>query len=163
MSVTTRSPLRMAPAVQVSGWPATNEFAWTRGGMQSATFYSGNIVSGGQLVSYVAFGSVAAGSDLLVFSGAGRLNTIYPLYAQSGTISILYDSHAVASGGPFATSGHRYLGAVPANTHDGLANAGPKPIQVDVPFFSGLCINFRSGVAPFMITYTPEGPGVTLP
>ena len=159
MSIATRNPTRIGAANATSGFAQTNEIPWTRGGQLTAYLYSGNVVSGGLAqIAYPRYNGagVINGSDALLLSGAGRLNSIIPILAVSGTATFIYDSPVATSGGPFSASGHIVIGAVPANTHGGLANALMGPIEVDAPFFSGLCISFRSGMANVAITYTPE-------
>lgn len=137
--------------------PGINPVYNTRGGQYTADLYSGNVVSGGT-AAIAAPGAVVVGSDILVFSGGGRLNTVIPTAAISGVAFTVYDAHAVASGGPFVLSGHRKLFVMPANTigQTGLLGGGPVPFLLDVPFYSGLCVNTRSGMTPATLAYTPE-------
>lgn len=156
MSVTSRNPLRMAGANVNSGFPATGEVPFTRGGMLTACLFSGNVVSGGA-AALSAPGALVVGSDAMIASGAGRLNTIMPITMAPGTACFIYDAATVASGGPFVLSGHKTLAVLPAWPMNGPASGnGPLPIQVDMPFTSGLCIGFKSGMNVFSISYTPE-------
>lgn len=141
-----------------SGAPNTGEVPMTRGGQFVAALYSGNVVSGGNLVSIVnLLGVKTAGSDVMLVSGAGRLNTIMPYTNAPGTAVTIYDAADVASGGPFVTSGHRPLAIVPGWPQNGaISGAGPFPIPVDMPFSSGLCIALKSGVNLFSLSYTVE-------
>ena len=169
MSVQSRSPLSLKGASINSGFANTGEQRFTRGGELTATIFSGQVAPG--LTG--APGAVAAGSDVLICSGAGRLNTIIPHNVmQSGIPVYFYDAGVAISGGPLAASGHRIVGVLPA-TYNGAQNVGTTPasgaagwamlgmtstapIVVDMPFLSGLCLNSRSGQPGFTVSYTPE-------
>lgn len=158
MSVTNRSPLRMAGANLSSGNVNTGELNQTRGGGQAASFYSGAVAPG----LTCAPGSVATGSDVLIFSGAGRLKSVTPHQQISGVAITFYDGAAAVSGGPLYTSGHKPLGVVPANTFGGgpgetIFGAGPTTYGFgEPPFQSGLIFNSRSGQPGFTVTWIPE-------
>lgn len=157
MSVQTRSPLRITGATLNSGFPATGEQAFTRGGQVTAGLYSGNVVSG-LAASIAAPGAVLGGADVLLFSGAGRLNTIIMQQTGGGTAVPIYDGSVPTSGGPFVLSGHKILGTIPASPGllTPISGGLPGPIPVDAPFLSGLIVAFRSGMLSCSITYTPE-------
>ena len=176
MSVTSRSPLRMAGANINSGNLNTGEVNWTRGGAVRASVYSGALtMSGG------GYSALSSGGQILLFSGAGRLNSFTALFpagvalAGNGVIGILsglpivaYDSVVLARSGLFldgliAESGRPIL--YTWHTSQMLSGGllmlnndapGYVPIQVDVPFNSGLCVMAISGSPGFVITYTPE-------
>ncbi len=164
MSVTTRNPLRIIGGQPFSGGPNTGEQATIRGGSLAATVYSGNFALGGSGGLTGAPGAVAVGGDVQLWSGAGRLNSILiHNVIQSGLQVVFYDTSTVTSGGPFPSSGHRFLGIIPAITYGaGVASGNTfivndgKPINVDIPFQSGLAFNSRSGQTGFTVTWTPE-------
>ncbi len=159
MSVSTRNPLRVLGGAATSGNANTGELQVTRGGVQLSTIYSGIIAAPGLTA---APGAVAAGSDVLLCSGGGRLNSIIPhLVSASGQRLLFYDAVAATSGGPLYTSGHRVIGVLPAATDQNLVNSGVYatpigPITLDTPFLSGLCVATRSGCVGFSVAFTPE-------
>jgi hypothetical protein len=135
----------------------------TIGGFITASIYSGATAPG--LTG--AYGAVAVGSDVLLFSGQGRLDLVMTHQAtQSGLAVVFYDAGAPVSGGPLYTSGHRVVGVIPpVNRSTGGAVSGQTnpvdaapgvPIPVSIPFFSGLCVNSRSGQPGFSVSWTPE-------
>ena len=125
----------------------------TQGGSRTASIYSG-IIAGQGLTG--APGAVNVGSDTLLFSGAGRLQLIYPHLSQIGTAVVFYDAPAAVSGGPIYTSGHRVIGVLPGTTHGPVSGTGPLPIAVGVPFYSGLVAAVRSGCTGFTVSYQAE-------
>lgn len=126
------------------------------GGFRTAAIYSG-IIAGPSLAA--APGAVAAGSDTLLFSGAGRLNRIQPhVGLQSGVAVVLYDAAVAASGGPIVSSGHIVIGVVPPMTGLSGTLTLTNPIEVNIPFNSGLCVATRSGCPGFTVSWTPEKP-----
>lgn len=139
----------------------------TWGGFQSATFYSGAVVPG--LTG--APGAVATGSDVLVFSGAGRLDTVlvHQHTGHSGALLpiVFYDAATAVSGGPIYTSGHKLVafapllvnllsGALPVSGQNSAYAPPGLPQQVSWPFLSGLCFNSRSGQPGFSVAWTAE-------
>lgn len=149
-----------------SGDVKTGELQTIRGGGRCITVFSGNAILSGVLpAAGTATGNAAnnGGYDLLVWSGAGRLNSIMPLaQIQSGLPTLFYDSAVNTSGGPFAASGHKIVGQLPG-TFAGGAWSGlgivawtGGPINVDLPFQSGLVIALKSGQAGFTCSFTPE-------
>lgn len=150
----------------------------TFGGFQTATMYSGAVAPG--LTG--AYGAVATGSDVLLFSGPGRLDsitlnpaggagaTVSPMFSGVALPIIFYDAGTVSSGGPFSASGHKIIGFTPAvaTLVAGLpVNSGPSQLpgqdllggivhQIGVPFMSGLAFNSRSGQLGFTVAWTPE-------
>jgi len=126
-----------------------------RGGTRSATIFSG-IIAGAGLTA--APGAVNVGSDTLLFSGAGWLNSIIPHVSISGIPVLFYDAGAAVSGGPIHASGHKVVGTLIGNLIGtwGLLGGGPLPIPVNAPFSSGLCAAVRSGCAGFTVTWTPD-------
>ena len=73
MSVPIKNPTVMVGGNRSSGGIQTYEFSHVRGGERCVSFYSGAVAPG----LTAAPGSVAVGSDVLVYSGAGRLNSIF--------------------------------------------------------------------------------------
>jgi hypothetical protein len=144
----------------------------TWGGFQTATMYSGAVVP--NLAG--APNAVATGSDVLLCSGPGRLDsiTLNPPFSSGLNLAIIfYDSAIPTSGGPIATSGMKIVGYTPAvvalvsgyspvSGNTAVAGAldlmAGVPRQVSVPFQSGLCFNSRSGQCGFTAAWTPEQP-----
>lgn len=157
MSVTSRSPLRMAGACVNSGNVNTGEVPVNRGGAQTFCVLSGALLLGSGGSIPLAGGTTG---HALWFSGAGRLNTILPHQGVSGAAGFFYDSATIARSGvaTIGESGYRIVGVVPANTFGlvGVTGGGPLPIATDIPFFSGLCGSFPSGMAGVTFTITPE-------
>ncbi len=159
MSVSTRNPIRMIGGQPFSGGPNTGEFQHVRGGSVAVSFYSGAVapgVTGGQ-------GAVAVGSDVMIYSGAGRLNSVMPhVQMVSGLAVFFYDGIAAISGGPLAASGHQIIGVIPPTYGGSFVSGGAvpaptgQPINIDMPFRNGLCFNSRSGQPGFTLSYTPE-------
>lgn len=143
----------------------------TFGGFQSACFHSGKVVP--DLTA--APGAVAAGADVLLFSGAGRLDTllVHQHTQASGTAVaiVFYDAAAVSSGGPFPGSGHKVICFAPSfqnpvagatlSSGSFLPNFPPYgvPVLVSVPFQSGLCYAGKSGQPGVSVSWTPETAG----
>ena len=160
MGAITQSPLRLAGANLSSGAPNTGEMPFIRGGAQTFCVYSG--YNSGTILSVVSprGGAVGVSGDILVCSGAGRLNSIsINLPLTSGIPCYCYDAVAAKSGGPL--SGMNIIGLVPGMIWlpgaSGVAlNWSPAPILIDTPFYSGLCVSIKSGMAPFTLTFTPE-------
>lgn len=158
MAQRSRNPHRMAGAVVSSGNLDTGEVAWTRGGQRLVSFFSGGPLQLGS-------GSVApvaqTGDHAIFWSGAGRLNTVFPHQAISGVAVHFYDSAVVARSGPntYRESGYGLLAVIPANTWDnqgGTLEQIHKPIHFDTPFYSGLAVIGASGVPGVTFTFTPE-------
>src|SRR5690606_13375968 len=104
--------------------------------------------------------SGTAGGQTLIHTGAGRLDKAIPHVQASGVARIYYDSAVATSGGPFAASGHKILGIVPANTWaggpgGGVFGAGPVGIIFNTGFTSGLCVTGASGQVGVSASYTP--------
>ncbi len=147
----------MAGACVNSGNVNTGEINYTRGGARTFCVYSGALLlgSGGSIPL-----AAATTGHALWYSGAGRLNVILPHQGVSGAAGFFYDSAVVARSGTatYTESGYRVVGVVPANTFGlvGVTGGGPVPINCEVPFFSGLCGCFPSGMAGVTFTITPE-------
>lgn len=122
----------------------------------------------GGYYTYTA-GSGALGDAAITVSGQnrGRLNTITFLNygtSLSGGFVTFYDGAnvgtALASGGPFGTSGHIVLYQLPQWPNSSAVSGQFAPLQtpvnVDVPFFSGLNVATRSGTPGFTVSWTVE-------
>jgi len=175
MSVQTRSPLRVTGATLSSGFPGTQEVLINRGGTQTATIYSGAIAMG---TAAAGTGAIASGGSILIFSGAGRLNTVTPLFPAgvalagngesaigSGQPFVIYDSAITARSGVFtdatiAESGRKILFSwmPPRALLSGATwpQNNFLPIPLDTPFQSGLCVMALSGCVGLTLQYTPE-------
>ena len=161
MSLASRKPVRMAGAVLNSGNLDTGEVLWNRGGMRTASVYSGSddYTLSGQLM-HVPGGVGSGAGGFIIYSGGGRLNTYIPHAAVSGLVPpVFYDSVGALASGPFLGGNpRRILYQAPANTIEltHFLGAGPVPVVLDVPFQSGLCVFYRSGAIGFTVTFTPE-------
>jgi hypothetical protein len=136
----------------------------TPGGFQTASIFSGQVAPN----LAACPGAVAGGSDVLLFSGAGRLDDILQhVQMASGQPVFFYDSAVPTSGGPFALSGHKIVGVLPGTWAGGIATtasgatAAPtsfvNPVfATRLPFQSGLCVNSRSGQPGFTVAWSPE-------
>lgn len=164
MSVTTRNPLRLAGAIVNSGFPATGEVPFTRGGMRNGVFWSGNLLTNSALTGLPA-GSVTSGGHVQVWSGPGRLHTIIPhQFMTSGQPIWFYDAGAISVSG-VSVSGQRIIGIVPLTMPAALAALSgnialnlhwQREIVVDMPFTSGLCYAAASGSPGASFAFTPE-------
>lgn len=155
IGVGTKSPLNLAGAQVNSGLPNTGEQRLTQGGDQAASIYSGQVAP----VLTGAPGAVATGADILLYSGAGRLKDILVHQgALSGVAIMFYDAAVVTSGGPFALSGHKHIGIIPASPPTGASGSfvAAGTYAFDFPFSSGLCVNSRSGQPGFTVTWIPD-------
>lgn len=143
-----------------------------RGGFNTATIYSGAL-----LPNLAACpGAVSGNADILLFSGAGRLDWLLPhTHTMASGVQlpiVFYDAGVTSSGGPFASSGHKILGFFPFTvapvsgapvTGQAGANSGQvcypaptTPITIDCPFQSGLAVALKSGQCGFTVGFTPE-------
>ena len=148
MSVTSRSPLRLAGANIHSGNINTGELPWTKGGMQvvsSSGMFSGNPDGGITLVSGVA----GRANQILLHLGT--------TFALSGIATQLYDAHLSVSGGPLPASGHKFLAVFNSPFGvSGQAGLPPGAYDVDMPFQSGLHARGASGGTGYSVSWTPE-------
>lgn len=155
MSVSTKSPLNMVGGQLFSGGPRTGQVPMTFGGSLCVSVFSGGLLSPG---SGFTPGAVKTADQLLLWSGAGRLDSILPHTVISGVQTNFYDASTVStSGGPMA--GFRVLGLIPANSIGAFGSqlgAGPLPILPGSPFNSGLCVSCVSGTPGWTATFTPE-------
>lgn len=130
---------------------------YTQGGFKLNSIYSGGV---SPIVARSSTGMAFAGSDVQLQVGGGRLNSIIPhvtVIALSGVVLTLYDAALPVSGGPVAASGHIQLGGLAGPSGvSGLIYAANEPIHFNVPFYSGLCLNSRSGQPGVTIVWTPE-------
>lgn len=157
MSVATKSPLKFTGGTLFSGGPNTGELSFTQGGMISATVFSGGLLSPGS--GKLPSGTVKTADQLLLWSGAGRVNRILCITPISGIITYMYDSAQLArSGAPPSESGYGVVGLIPANSFNPAGTLQPiiGPQEFGIPFSSGLCLNCVSGTPGFTVTFTPE-------
>lgn len=149
MSVTSRSPMRMAGACVNSGNINTGELSMTTGGARTVS------VSG-------AFSGNPDGSVGLASGQAGRVNNIVlhqspgNIWTQSGIAVQLYDAALPVSGAPLVASGHKLLAVLngPVGHSGQILQTGL--FELGVPFTSGLFARAASGAPGFTVTWTPE-------
>lgn len=147
MAIPVPTPCMVAGTPRSSGDVQTGEINTTQGGGRTFMRMSGII-----------------GGDVLIYSGAGRLNNILVINnLQSGQSVLFYDSSVATSGGPFATSGHRVVGVIPPVWREGASgiintlSAPGQSLFPEMPFQSGLvaaCV--ASGCPGFTVSYTVE-------
>ncbi len=163
MSSPIKKPCFVAGTPRSSGGPGTGEISVTRGGMQTACVWSGNILSNTALTA--APGAVQSGGNVLFYSGAGRLNTVLPhSFLTSGQPVFFYDAGTPTVSG-ISVSGCKIIGIIPGNYPAPLAvlsgnvqftRTWQDKLDVDMPFFSGLCASAPSGAPGFTLSYSPE-------
>jgi hypothetical protein len=131
------------------------------GGSRTYTAYSGGLatLTSGNVAQLTPVS--ASGGHVVIWSGAGRLNTVYPHQIISGVASFLYDSNVVARSGvgTISESGYTILGGTPANTIGAFGNSlggGPLPTVFDVPFAHGLALSLPSGAPGVTVVFSPE-------
>ena len=147
MAIPVIKPCMVAGTPRSSGDVQTGEINTTHGGGRTFLRLSGII-----------------GGDVLINSGAGRLNSILVINnLVSGQSVIFYDSATATSGGPFMVSGHKVVGVIPAIWREGASgviNANSAPgtsLFPEMPFQSGLCVAVtNSGCPGFSVSYTIE-------
>jgi len=147
MSEPIRRPQFVAGTPRKSGDLQTGEILVNRGGMETFTNFSGT----------------AAGNDVAITSGAGRLHDVLQhVQMISGQSVLIYDGAVATSGGPFSASGHKVLAVIPS-TYRGGAVSGvaatewdARPIVIDRPFYSGLIAATRSGTPGFSVSFTRQ-------
>lgn len=163
MSIPVSKPCFIAGTPRSSGDVQTGEVTWTRGGGRTACVWSGSLLTNAALTG--APGAVQSGGHILLFSGAGRLNTILPhALLTSGQAVTFYDAGSVALSG-ISVSGQRFIGIIPQTMraplvalsgNQALTVAWQDRIEVDMPFSSGLCVAAASGAPGFTCSFTPE-------
>jgi hypothetical protein len=127
-------------------------------GTRAASLYSGEVVP----TLAGAPGATKVGSDVLFFTGAGRITgvVVHQTYqALSGVAGSFYDSSVAVSGGPIAASGHVLLAQIPGQilkVASGDVIQGGTMTPLNVPFSSGLCYNSRSGQPGVTVVWQPE-------
>ncbi len=161
--------IKKVPAHFTDPAGAVPALKYTTGGWYGATIYSGQAAP--SLVSCP--NAFAVGSDVMLCSGPGRLDSVVVRAGDVGGASGLqlsitfYDAATPVSGGPIPASGHRILGFVPQfqNAISGAQLSGVIPTSYNLPvgavpfasfFSSGLCVNSRSGQPAFTAFFTPE-------
>lgn len=167
-------PTVIAGTPIMSGDIQTGEIPYNTGGGRTAGVYSGAIAMG---LAAAGPGAVGSGGSVLFWSGAGRLNRVTAQFpagvalagnGQEGVISgqpfVVYDSaitarSGVLTDGTIAESGRKILFTwYPPRTFSGVNFIGPafSPVNVDVPFQSGLCVMALSGAPGFVLQFTPQ-------
>lgn len=151
----TQNTTYIAGTSTYSGQPNTTQVRYTQGGqVNAAGVYSGT-------------GAVQ------IALGQGRLDTAQMLAAglaapaaASGQPVIFFDSHA--AGSYSSTSGHRILAVLDAKStaqlgfgptgyyNSGAVMIGSLPVQLGVPYNSGLCVQALSGAPGYACSYTPS-------
>ncbi len=113
--------------------------------------------------------SGTAGGGALIWSGTGRLNTVF-LHREdtSGLKTNFVDVGAFVSGltGFAGASGMNIVGTAPYTFNNAQWSGHPidtafgalTPIRYDIPFFSGLAFSDSSGTNPWTATFTPGKP-----
>ena len=140
-------PCFVAGTPRASGDVQTGEIATTHGGGRTFARLSGII-----------------GGDALIYSGAGRLNSILICnQITSGQAVLFYDSATATSGGPFTASGHKVVGLIPYVWREGASgiinpNSAPgTTLFPEMPFQSGLVVAVtNSGCPGFTVAFTVE-------
>lgn len=145
-----------------SGNVNTGEIQTIRGGGQKCGLWSGTLTAGGNGV--VGFNIVnASGGHAQLVSGPGRLNSIQPYVLTSGSPVFFYDAQSITLSG-VSVSGQNILATIPSAWQASFASGNTpsvmfagQPFNVDIPFFSGLCVSCPpAGGTGFTVTYTPD-------
>jgi hypothetical protein len=138
----------------------------TQGGWSSFTSYSSGLNACG-----TSLPTVSGPGSFLLQSGPGRLDTVFintmatigtsQTQFASGRPIFFLDAAAGTSGGPFMTSGDKFIGITPntalLGTFSGMPTAtAPNPITFGTPFFNGLVVVLCSGQPGFTCTWSPE-------
>ena len=170
MSLRTRRPMRMLGGAHVSGNLNTGEMPVADGGQKTVVVWSGGLLMSGLIPGY---GTLSSGNQIMLWSGAGRLNTLQPhVMMQSGLAVFFYDTAAIAGSG-VGVSGQRIIALIPP-THKASYTSGAELqtfpnwrdiLRPQVPFTSGLCVSAPSGAPGFTVSFTtvfdpdePQGP-----
>ena len=160
MSQPTANPCYVAGTTRASGSLQTGEVNITRGGGRTACVWSGSLLTNAALTG--AFGAVQSGGQILLFSGAGRLNNVIVHQLTSGETNPVwfYDAGAITVSGR-SVSGQRIIGTIPQLTGTLISGNIQAPIfqmklDLDMPFSSGLCVGAASGTPGFTVSFTPE-------
>lgn len=145
---------------------------FTEGGFQTGTIFSGAVAPSVLSIP----NAFVVGADVMVCSGAGRLDMFVPFIGTLHSGAVLsvtfYDAAAPVSGGPIAASGHKMVWSSPpyvaplsgtggylsSGQYSLITNLGT-PFLIMQPFQSGLCVNCRSGQGGYSFAWTPEVQG----
>jgi hypothetical protein len=163
MSTPVKNPTFLAGTPRSSGDVQTGEVSWTRGGNRTSCVWSGSLLTNAALTG--APGAVQSGGQILLFSGAGRLNSVVVhQFMQSGQPVWFYDAAGPTVSG-VSVSGQRIIAVVPGTSpaNPGVASGQFQVsvqwshyLQPDAPFQSGLCAGAASGSPGFTVSYIPE-------
>jgi hypothetical protein len=157
--------LYMAGANLSSGSIQTGEMTFVRCGGRAFSIFSGALFSGTSIgVAGQGIYLLNNTGEALLYSGAGRLNSILlHTQMQSGLAAFFYDSAAPVSGGPAASGlNAKIVGIIPPTFSPAqVSGNAPWSFQgatnnLDIPFQSGLCVSLKSGVPGFTITINTE-------
>ncbi len=165
MSVPVKNPTYLAGTPRSSGDVQAGEVVFTRGGGRASCVWSGSLLTNAALTA--APGAVQSGGHILLFSGAGRLNTVVVhQFIGSGQPVFFYDAGTIAPSG-VSVSGQKIIGIIPATmpavltTLSGSFQMGRTwndVMVLDMPFQSGLCAGAASGSPGFTASFIPEVP-----
>lgn len=162
-------PLFLSQSPRSSGDVFTGELLQVRGGGRAAAIWSGALNPN---LTACPSGAVASGAHVCLYAGAGRLNSLM-LHTQmvSGAPAFFYDAGAITLSGT-SVSGQKIIGVIPTTFAAGnpagalvsgasiaMNTAAPwngQPLNVDMPFNSGLCVSCPSGTPGFTVSYTCE-------
>ncbi len=163
MSQPLKSPCFVAGTPRASGDVNTGEVNITRGGGRTSCVWSGSLLTTAALAG--APGAVQSGGHILLYAGAGRLNTVIPhALLTSGQPVTFYDAGTITASGT-SVSGQRFLGFIPSPMRSPLTALSGNisvavnwqdQIYLDMPFSSGLCAAAASGAPGFTVSWTPE-------
>lgn len=157
MSIPTKNPCFLSYSPRSSGDVQTGEIQEVRGGGRCAAVWSGSILTNAALTA--APGACQSGGNILLFSGAGRLNSYFQhqsVLALSGVPVFFYDAGALALSGT-SVSGQKIIGVLnQPQGQSGQFTAAGAIVNCDMPFNSGLCVSAASGTPGFTVSWTPE-------
>lgn len=158
MSAPINKPCWISQTPRASGDVGTGQLLVTTGGGRTACVWSGSLLTNAALTG--APGAVQSGGHVLLYSGAGRLDSVVPhqnVLTMSGVAITFYDAGAITISG-VSYSGQRVLAVVgaPGGVSGQLFLNGPSPFPIGMPFSSGLCVAAASGTTGFTVSYTPE-------
>ncbi len=165
MAWLTPRPTRMLGGNPTSGGVNTGEMLHVRGGCLKATVLSGGLAPTIVGAATGVGGVAGSGNSILLYSGAGRLNSILMLGQNtSGPGGFFYDGSALAASGATLV-GAAPVGVIPPTwsvvsiASGGVSNPyvySAEPIRPDMPFYSGLCLFLPSGNPGVTVSFTPD-------
>ena len=157
MSIPVQKPCFIAGTPRSSGDVQDGAVVITQGGGRTAVVWSGSLLTNAALGG--APGAAQSGGNIILFSGAGRLNSYFQhqnVLTLSGVAVTFYDAGAITLSGT-SVSGQRFLAILNApGGASGQFTLASVPTQLGTPFSSGLCVSAPSGTPGFTVSYTPE-------